>query len=43
MIAKAIANEAKCNFISKNGSEFDDTFVGKGAEEIRKLFKKAKK
>lgn len=43
MLAKAIANEAKANFIATTGSEFVELFVGMGASRIRKLFKEARK
>lgn len=42
LIAKAVAGEAEVPFISASGSEFVDRYVGVGAENIRKLFKKAK-
>lgn len=42
MLAKAVANESKCNFIYASGSEFDQIFVGSGAKNIRALFEKAK-
>jgi ATP-dependent metalloprotease len=41
MLAKALANEAKCNFISRSGSEFEEIFVGVGAKRIKKLFEEA--
>ncbi len=34
LLAKALANESKCHFISKNGSEFDEIFVGEGAKRV---------
>lgn len=43
MLAKALANEANCTFISKNGSEFDEIFVGVGSKRVSKLFNEAKK
>lgn len=42
MLAKATANEASINFISKSGSEFCELYVGMGASRVRDLFKKAK-
>lgn len=41
LLAKALANEAKCNFISKSGSEFEEIFVGVGARRVEELFKEA--
>lgn len=43
LLAKAIAGEANVEFISAVGSEFDEKFVGVGAQRIRKLFSDAKK
>ena len=43
LIAKAIAGEAKVQFISMSGSEFIEMFAGLGASRVRKLFEKAKK
>ena len=42
LMAKALAGEAKCAFFYKNGSEFDEVFVGVGASRIRELFKAAR-
>lgn len=42
LLAKAIAGEAGVNFISANGSEFDEMYVGVGASRVRKLFKRAR-
>lgn len=42
MIARAIANEARCNFEHISGSEFINKFVGVGASNVRELFKKAR-
>lgn len=38
LLAKALAGEAGCTFIYKNGSEFDELFVGVGASRVRKIF-----
>jgi ATP-dependent metalloprotease len=42
LMAKALAGEANCSFFYKNGSEFDEVFVGVGAARIRELFKVAR-
>lgn len=41
-LASAIAKEAKAHFIDKPATEFMDTYMGRGAAEIRKLFSHAK-
>lgn len=43
LIAKAIAGEAKVKFYPCSGSNFDNKFVGVGADTVRKLFENAKK
>ena len=43
LLAKAIAGEAGVNFIAVNGSDFDNKFVGVGADKVRKIFAQAKK
>ncbi len=43
ILAKAIAGEAKANFIYASGSEFVEKYVGVGAKRVRTLFEKAKK
>ena len=43
LLAKAIAGEAKCGFLSASGSQFIEMFVGVGASRVRKLFDQAKK
>lgn len=43
MLAKAIAGEAKANFFSAHGSDFNEVFVGVGAKRIRELFAQAQK
>lgn len=42
MLAKAMAGEANCPFISISGSEFVEAIVGMGAARVRDLFKLAK-
>lgn len=43
ILAKAIAGEAKANFIYASGSEFVEKYVGVGAKRVRSLFERAKK
>ncbi|KAK9101325.1 hypothetical protein Scep_024755 [Stephania cephalantha] len=43
LLARAIAGEAGVPFISCNGSEFEEMFVGVGARKVRGLFAAAKK
>ena len=43
LMAKALASEAGVNFFYRSGSEFEEIFVGVGADRIRKLFKMARK
>ena len=43
LLAKAIAGEARVPFISAAGSDFVNKYVGVGAENVRNLFKKARK
>ena len=42
LLAKALAGEAGCSFIFKSGADFDEVFVGVGAERVRKLFQTAR-
>lgn len=42
LLARAVAGEAKVNFISASGSQFVEMFVGVGAQRVRGLFQKAK-
>lgn len=43
LLAKAVAGEAGVSFISASGSEFINKYIGAGADNVRKLFEKAKK
>jgi cell division protease FtsH len=43
LLAKAIAGEAGVNFLAVNGADFDNKYVGVGADKVRKIFEKAKK
>ena len=42
LLAKATAGEAEVPFLSVNGSEFVEMFVGVGSSRVRDLFKEAK-
>ena len=42
LFAKALANEAECNFIPVRGPELRNMFVGEGEKSIRKLFDTAR-
>jgi cell division protease FtsH len=43
LLARAVAGEANCSFISISGSDFIEIFVGVGASRIRDLFYQARK
>ncbi len=38
LLARAIAGEAQVPFFQASGSEFDEMFVGLGANRVRELF-----
>ncbi len=42
LLAKAVAGEANCQFLSVTGSSFIEMFVGVGASRVRDLFEQAK-
>ncbi len=43
LLARAVAGEAGCPFISVSGSDFVEVFVGVGASRVRDLFAQAKR
>ncbi len=43
LLARAVAGEAQCNFLSISGADFIEVFVGVGAARIRDLFAQARK
>lgn len=43
LLARAVAGEANCPFLSISGSDFIEVFVGVGASRVRDLFKQARK
>lgn len=42
LLARAVAGEAKCAFLSASASEFVEVFVGRGAARVRDLFRQAR-
>lgn len=43
MIASALANESKFNFISVKGPELLSKYIGNSEQNVRELFNKAEK
>ena len=43
MLAKAMASEAGCAYIAAQGNQFRQGIVGQGAEQVRRLFRTARK
>lgn len=42
LMARAVAGESNCAFLSVSASEFVETYVGRGSARIRSLFKQAR-
>ena len=43
LLARAVAGESNCTFLSISGSDFVEMFVGVGASRVRDLFEQAKR
>lgn len=43
LLARALADEAHCQFIRVAASEFQEMYVGVGAKRVRELFREAKR
>mmetsp|Transcript_163094 Transcript_163094/g.522985 ORF Transcript_163094/g.522985 Transcript_163094/m.522985 type:complete len:462 (-) Transcript_163094:111-1496(-) len=42
LLARAVAGEARCAFLSASASEFVEVYVGRGAARVRDLFRQAR-
>lgn len=42
-LAKAVANESEASFFYKSATEFESTYIGQGAKNIRDFFKAVRK
>lgn len=42
LLARAVAGEANCSFISASAAEFVEVYVGRGAARVRDLFRQAR-
>lgn len=42
LLARAVAGEARCSFISASAAEFVEVYVGRGAARVRDLFRQAR-
>jgi cell division protease FtsH len=43
LLAKGLAGESNCSFISVSGAEFQEKYVGVGSSKMKELFELAKK
>ena len=43
LLAQTLASECKITFLSCSGSEFVDSYAGRGAARVRDLFRRARK
>mmetsp|Transcript_104760 Transcript_104760/g.327858 ORF Transcript_104760/g.327858 Transcript_104760/m.327858 type:complete len:453 (+) Transcript_104760:93-1451(+) len=42
LLARAVAGEARCHFLTASASEFVEVYVGRGAARVRELFRQAR-